>query len=605
VITVPSSPPPVGVPLTSPPTTAIPQPPPPSVDAQFAFPSPTIAQAGYPLVLTTLVTRQSDRAPLPGWTVRYEVTNANASVGGPGNSRVEVPTDANGRASIEISPTSVGPGNAIVNMTVVQPPTLTAGATVAEVGRGSATITWREGVPGAPTWTPGAAMAASTFPSIPSDGSPTMPAPSLSGPSSSDTSSPDLTYGDSRQPNRFQPPPSLSKDSNSKTFAPPPKQEPAGKPEIVIELRRRGPAQVEVGGFASFEVIVTNRGEATARNIKLLDRFDAGLSHVRAVDNELAVKYEAMRDLAPGDSETVPLTFGVRAAGELCHEVTVTADGVAPVIDSGCVTAVAARPTSSPTLEVTKIAPIQHYVGENAKFRVVVKNTGEVEVKNLVITDEYDPALQPRYSSAGAEQLPDGRFQWKIASLLPAEKREFVVECQCVTPSVGACSRVNVTADGGLIYADEKCVDILPPANAAPKVGGVAPPPATSASKLQVTMRATANPARVGQPMGLFVYVKNNGTQPERGVSLRLLVPQEMTPDAAQIRPLGTAQVRDKEVNFGNIGDLQPGDEREFELVLSVDRPGNVNFRAAVSATGMTTPILSDSNQIQIEPAAL
>ena len=345
VITVPSSPPPAGAPFTSAPTTAIPLPPPPTVDAQFAFPSPTIAQAGYPLVLTTLVTRQSDRAPLPGWTVRYEVSNANASVGGPGNSRVEVPTDANGRASIEISPTSVGPGNAIVNMTVVQPPTLTAGATAAEVGRGSATITWREGVPGAPAWTPGAAMAASAFQGIPSDGSPTMPAPSLSGPPSSDTSSPDLTYGDSRQPNRFQPPPSLSKDSTSKTFAPPPKQEPAGKPEIVIELRRRGPAQVEVGGFASFEVIVTNRGEATARNIKLLDRFDAGLSHVRAVDNELAVKYEAMRDLAPGDSETVPLTFGVRAAGELCHEVSVTADGVAPVIESGCVTATEARPS--------------------------------------------------------------------------------------------------------------------------------------------------------------------------------------------------------------------------------------------------------------------
>ena len=32
----------------------------------------------------------------------------------------------------------------------------------------------------------------------------------------------------------------------------------------------------------SFDVIVTNRGDATARNIKVLDRFDPGLSHVRA-----------------------------------------------------------------------------------------------------------------------------------------------------------------------------------------------------------------------------------------------------------------------------------------------------------------------------------
>ena len=47
---------------------------------------------------------------------------------------------------------------------------------------------------------------------------------------------------------------------------------------------------------------VTNRGESSARHIKVHDRFDAGLSHPKAVDSELEVKYEAMNDLAPGES---------------------------------------------------------------------------------------------------------------------------------------------------------------------------------------------------------------------------------------------------------------------------------------------------------------
>ena len=77
VITVPPTGPPVGPPPTAPiittPSAAAPLAPPPTVDAQFAFPAPTIAQAGHPLVLTTIVTRRTDRAPLAGWTVRYEV----------------------------------------------------------------------------------------------------------------------------------------------------------------------------------------------------------------------------------------------------------------------------------------------------------------------------------------------------------------------------------------------------------------------------------------------------------------------------------------------------------------------------------------------------
>ena len=60
------------------------------------------------------------------------------------------------------------------------------------------------------------------------------------------------------------------------------------------------PSKSRSAASRSFDVVVTNRGDAPARKIKLLARFDAGLSHVRAVDNELAVKYEGMRDLVAG-----------------------------------------------------------------------------------------------------------------------------------------------------------------------------------------------------------------------------------------------------------------------------------------------------------------
>ena len=103
-----------------------------------------------------------------------------------------------------------------------------------------------------------------------------------------------------------------------------------------------------------------------------------------------------------------------------------------------------------------------------AKFRIVIKNTGEVPVTNLEIIDAYDEAFDPRFTDPGREILPDGRFKWRIPRLEKGERREFNVQCTCVKPSLSACSRVVVTADGDLNYADEKCVEIQP---AAPSAG--------------------------------------------------------------------------------------------------------------------------------------
>ncbi len=186
-----------------------------------------------------------------------------------------------------------------------------------------------------------------------------MAAPSLVGPEyppppdygqpPTESSPASQPYTNEPTPNRFEPPPSLSdSDSPPRTYGPPPKQQTAGKPELVVDVRRTGPERVEIGGFAQFDVVVTNRGDAPARGIKVLDKFDAGLTHVRAEDNERAVKYNGMRDLAPGDSATVPLTFGVEDAGQLCHRVTVSAEGAADVTESGCITAIDARPDVAP-----------------------------------------------------------------------------------------------------------------------------------------------------------------------------------------------------------------------------------------------------------------
>jgi uncharacterized repeat protein (TIGR01451 family) len=616
ITTPPATAPPISAPLTAiPPATAaiVPvPPPPPPIDAQFAFPAPTIAQAGHPLVLTTLVTRRTDRAPLVGWTVRYEVSSSGAALGGTGGNRVEVPTDSSGRASIEISPLSTAPGEAVVNILAIAPPELTSGSTpAAEVARGTATISWRQGVPGAPAWAPQPLAMSGDMPA------PSLEGPPLPAPPTTDSAAPSLPYSNDRAPSRFEPPPSPSAsdrygppptysssptDSRSSTAPPPPReQSTAGRPELAVEVRLRGSAQVEVGGFANFDVIITNRGTATARNVKLLDTFDEGLTHIRAQSGERAVKYEDIKELAAGDSQSVALTFGVRAAGQLCHQVNVSADGVSPVIERGCVTAINPRPTGQPTIEVTKQGPRRHYVGEMALFSVIVKNTGNEPVTNLVINDRYDPALEPRETGAGAKRLADDSFEWRIPLLTPGEKRDFKVSAACVSPSSSACSRATVTADGGIIHEPVACVEILPGASATAP-GGVGPAPALPAQPLKITLQSTQNPARVGVPAALYVFVENVGRDPQRQVTLRVQLPVETQPLANQVNPPGQ-MVGAQELRF-IVGDVGPGERKQFEIPFNPVAARVVTFNALVEAAGLTQPISMESTPIQIEAAA-
>lgn len=614
VITVPPGTPPAGPPPAAPPITTVPTaaapvalPPPPTIDAQFAFPAPTIAQAGHPLVLTTIVTRRTDRAPLAGWTVRYEVAKPVIGDVPAGVNQVEVATDATGRSSIEISPTTTGSGEAIVTVAVVAPPDAAGpSATTNEVGRNVTRITWKPNVPGAPPWLPAPSAGALAMSPLATSG-PAMEAPSLTDSPPPPPSTPP-PYGSDRQPNRFEPPPSLSNDkSPPKTYGPPPKLDTAAKPELVVDVRLVGPEQVAIGGYASFNVTVTNRGDAAARKIKLLARFDPGLSHVRAEANELAVKYEGMRDLMPGESASVPLTYGVRAAGRQCHHVSVTAEDAAEATGTGCITAIESKPKELSALEVTKLGPTRHYVGEIAKFRVVIKNTGDEPVQNIVILDHYDDAIEPRRADSGREILEDGTLRWTVPLLGVGEKRVFNVESACVSPAESACSRVTVTADGGLTYAEEKCVEIMLPL-APPPAGGAqatTPPPPVPAEGLQLSLRTSANPARVGTPLSLYIFVENLGQQVQRGVSVRVQLPKGATPDSSRIVPPGAFEmIGQMEVRFANVGDIGPGERRDFEIPLTSNAPGVVTFTAQVSATGMDQPIVKESDPLQIEAAA-
>ena len=94
------------------------------IDAQFAFPKPTVASVGDPRPLTTIVSRSSNGSPRSGWFVEYEVIGGTAA--GFGESlaqRTKVETDSSGQATVNVYQKESGAGTSSIAVRVIRPDT--------------------------------------------------------------------------------------------------------------------------------------------------------------------------------------------------------------------------------------------------------------------------------------------------------------------------------------------------------------------------------------------------------------------------------------------------------------------------------------------------
>jgi uncharacterized repeat protein (TIGR01451 family) len=211
-----------------------------------------------------------------------------------------------------------------------------------------------------------------------------------------------------------------------------------------------------VGQYVGYELTITNRGDGVARHIQLVDRFDAGLSHIGDTLKEHVVKNLKIRELAPNDSEKIPLDFQVIAAGRQCHEATVTADDADPARQQACCTGIQAA------LEVTIRGILRRVVGEVAEFSVSVRNTGSSGAAGVVLRVQFDQSIEPVIDTS-FERLSDGSIVVRLdRELATNEKRMFRLQGRCRAPSAHACAKATVTAAGGASSVDEACLEILP-----------------------------------------------------------------------------------------------------------------------------------------------
>jgi uncharacterized repeat protein (TIGR01451 family) len=536
------------------------------VDVQWTFPPPTVGGGGRSANLTTIVTRQSNGTPVEGWIVRYEIADGGGALsGGASGQVVEVRTDAQGRASVDATPTASGASSTPVNIQLIRPAGFGGGdAPRLVVGTGASVIQWNSG---STEYLPPANP-------IPAPSLPTSPAPT------------------SPSTGGWVPP---STGASPTTPAPSIPTIPLAQPRLEITLD--GDQQVQVGGVARMQITIRNAGTGVATRVRVVDRIDQGLMNRGYPDQREVPMQGEIPALAPGEAQKMTVGYDVIASGRLCHNVTAICAENLSATASFCHTSTAPVDRGTGGVKIRKETKPQWTVGETATFRIIVENTGTLPLVDVRIFDEYPPAFFRVLPPHGAVS---GVVTHTVPTLEVGQKREFNVSALCLQSARAVLPRPMARVESqtnpptGIIPTmDDVDVEILLPqagaADANPGIGGGL---GAAAAPLKVDV-AFAQPQALVNSRTSFRVTLVNSSQPQvadENVVLQLVIPPQLIADVAFIATPANIQVTQvgDQLRFTPLGVLRATERVIFEVPMTVKGPpGFVDVITSVTSRNM------------------
>jgi uncharacterized repeat protein (TIGR01451 family) len=336
-----------------------------------------------------------------------------------------------------------------------------------------------------------------------------------------------------------------------------------GVAEIAIE--KTAPARAKLGEMFNYNILVKNVGTGLAKNVVVVDTLPPQVQHPEGK----TLRYP-IGDMAPGASKTIVVPVKAIATG-LAHNVArATADNAAPVEDP------ADTLIQEANADLTVRCPEKTVAERDAKFDIIVKNTGGVDLTNITIDARWSDKLA--FIAATRNPMVEGpRAVWRLASLAVGQEEVFQVQLVAKEP-VKECLTAMLTAAEG-VNKQERCC---------PEWIGV------PAILLEVI--DTVDPLFLSgdNETTYVIEVTNQGTALDRNITIRCEFPAEIDPVKTAGDTPGTIQ--GKRVSFQPYPVLQPKQKIKFMITTKGVRQGNAYLKTYLNADSLGREVLEEES---------
>ncbi len=386
------------------------------------------------------------------------------------------------------------------------------------------------------------------------------------------------------------------------------------RPQVTLQIAPKQNAnQIEVGGEAVFEILVTNSGTQTLNDVRIKLQSDPGLQHSQDNANEVT---NVIGFLAPGQSRKLDGVFRVAKEGDLTIKATVESIGQVIATQTAFIRGLPAtpkRPSLSLEVKSDLLQPVVP-VGGEFTFTWFVNNTGPMTLRNPVVSMQHSPNLEVSALSQGVDYKVENQVgKWlRLPDLPPGGRLELSGRFKGIAP--GNQSSVVVMVEAERIE-DRKTFflnvgnsgatgDVMPNNNQTNNSGAFNKPAISpnnqTSQRLGVTIQPVSNSIFKGDVGTYEIRIENLVNKPDQRVSLTLLTPEGTVLKSIRAKDLQYKLTNgDRQLDLEPIKYFRPNDSFSCVLQLRHDQVEVGELVASVTSLGQTTPV-TKSLRIQV-----
>ena len=330
-----------------------------------------------------------------------------------------------------------------------------------------------------------------------------------------------------------------------------------GKPALGIV--KTGPETAALGADVTYNIVVSNTGTSTAKNVVVTDTVPEGLSHASG-QKELSFN---VGDLGANQSKAFPVVLKAAQRGKFCNTAVASSSNAGQAKAEACTTIV------KPGLKVVKTGDKAQITGRNASYQIVVSNIGDTTLNDVVVTDTA-PAQTTIVTATGAT-INGNQAVWNVSSIKAGEEKTFDVK---LTSKVAGSHCNSVTAaSGGLKESSETCTVWR-------GVAGVL---------LEVV--DDPDPIQVGETSTYTIRVTNQGFADMTNIDIVANFPKELTPISSQ-----GGTVAGQVVNFPKVATLASKQSFTYTVVAKGAVVGDARMKVVMTAAELTSPVTEEES---------